>query len=204
MELNRQDITGLVLAGGRGSRMGGVDKGLQLWRGEPMALHALRRLQPQVGPLALNANRNHEAYAALGAPFAAPVWPDADGSFAGPLAGWLAGLAACNTPWLVTAACDTPNFPADLVARLAAAAREQGADIAMACGMDEGQMRTQPVFCLLRQGLATALAEALAAGERKVDRFTASQRCVLVNFNQPGDDPAAFVNINTLDELRGH
>ena len=187
------EITGLVLAGGRGSRMGGIDKGLQPWRGRVLAQHALDRLAPQVGRLAINANRNLEAYAAMGV----PVWPDATGDFAGPLAGWLAGLQACETPWLVTVPCDTPLFPADLVARLAAAAIAEHAEIAMASGLEEGQQRTQPVFCLLRRELQASLAEAMAAGERKVDRWTARHRCAVVPF----DDPQAFFNINTLDEL---
>lgn len=190
-----QDITGVVLAGGRGSRMGGVDKGLQPFAGSTLAQHALERLRPQVGVLAINANRHLEAYAAMGV----PVWPDADASFAGPLAGWLAGLQVCTTPWLATVACDTPYFPTDLVARLAAAAAQEEAVIAMASGLEDGQRRTQPVFCLLRRELAADLAAALAAGERKVDRWTARHRCVVVPFD---DDPRAFFNINTLDELR--
>ena len=102
--IDPQHITGLVLAGGRGSRMGGVDKGLQLHHGVPLALHALRRLAPQVGPAMLNANRNVEAYAAFGA----PVWPDTPPNYAGPLAGFVAGLSHCHTPYLVTVPCDSP------------------------------------------------------------------------------------------------
>jgi molybdopterin-guanine dinucleotide biosynthesis protein A len=109
------DVTGLVLAGGRGSRMGGVDKGLQNHRGVPLALHALLRLQPQVGALMVNANRNLGAYEAFGA----PVWPDPIDGFVGPLAGFLAGLERCETPWMVTVPCDSPAFPEQLVERLA-------------------------------------------------------------------------------------
>ncbi|MDH4289863.1 MAG: molybdenum cofactor guanylyltransferase, partial [Aquincola sp.] len=104
------DITGLVLAGGRGSRMGGVDKGLQNHRGLPLAMQALLRLQPQVGHLMVNANRNLGAYEAFGA----PVWPDPIEGYAGPLVGFLAGLEHCETPWLVTVPCDTPDFPTEL------------------------------------------------------------------------------------------
>jgi molybdopterin-guanine dinucleotide biosynthesis protein A len=112
--MDQQDITGLILAGGRGSRMGGVDKGLQNHQGLPLALHALLRLQPQVGSLMINANRNLAAYEAMGV----PVWPDAESDFPGPLAGFLVGLERCETSWLVTVPCDTPGFPLDLVQRL--------------------------------------------------------------------------------------
>ena len=114
---HRGNITGLVLAGGRGSRMGGVDKGLQNYRGMALALHALLRLQPQVGTVMINANRNLGAYEAMGV----PVWPDAMPDYPGPLAGLLTGLERCETPYLVSVPCDTPNFPLDLVARLSAA-----------------------------------------------------------------------------------
>src|SRR3954467_2445754 len=108
--MDRAHITGLVLAGGRGSRMGGVDKGLQLHLGEPLARHALDRIAPQVGPRMISANRNLDAYRAMGV----PVWPDAVSDYAGPLAGLLAGLQHADTPWLVTVPCDSPDFPDDL------------------------------------------------------------------------------------------
>lgn len=190
----RAGITGVVLAGGRGTRMGGLDKGLVPWRGRPLAQHALERLAPQVGALLVNANRHLDAYAAFGV----PVCPDATGDYAGPLAGWLAALEACRTPWLVTVPCDSPHFPADLVERLAAAARDAGADVAMAATVEDGGLRSQPVFCLLGAHLAGSLREQLAAGERKVDRWTARHRCVMVPF----DDRDAFANANTADELR--
>jgi len=146
------DITGLLLAGGRGSRMGGVDKGLQPFNGQPLALHAMRRLTPQVGPIMVNANRNLAEYEALGA----PVWPDSLADHAGPLAGFLTGLEHCATPWLLTVPCDTPLFPLDLAARLAEAAVADDADIAMATAPEPAEdggppvLRPQPVFCLLR------------------------------------------------------
>ena len=121
--IESNDITGLVLAGGRGSRMGGVDKGLQNFRGLPLALHTLMRLQMQVGATMVNANRNLAAYEAFGA----PVWPDVLADYAGPLAGFLTGLERCETPWLLTVPCDTPLFPVDLAQRLAHAACREGA-----------------------------------------------------------------------------
>jgi molybdopterin-guanine dinucleotide biosynthesis protein A len=187
------DITGLVLAGGRGSRMGGVDKGLQNHLGMPLALHALLRLAPQVGHVMINANRNLAAYEAMGA----PVWPDPLPDHPGPLAGLLAGLEHCETPYLATVPCDTPDFPLDLVARLAAALDEADAEIAMAASLEDGAMRRQPVFCLVQSGLSESLIRFLTSGERKVDRWTAQHRTVEVAF----DDPAAFFNANTVAEL---
>lgn len=201
--IESKDITGLVLAGGRGSRMGGVDKGLQHFRGVPLALHALMRLQRQTGSAMLNANRNLAAYEAFGV----PVWPDALADYAGPLAGFLTGLEHCQTPWLLTVPCDTPLFPPDLAARLAAAASEQDAEIAVASApQDDGQggtpIRPQPVFCLLRADLLPSLVAFTQAGGRKTGAWTGQHRCAFVPFDQPDDDPWAFFNANTLVELQ--
>ncbi|MFO1219292.1 MAG: molybdenum cofactor guanylyltransferase MobA [Burkholderiaceae bacterium] len=187
-----RDITGLVLAGGRGSRMGGLDKGLQLLRGEPLVAHAIRRLAPQVGAVMINANRHEQRYAEFGL----PVWPDADVDYAGPLAGFLAGLAHCATPWLMTVPCDTPLMPADLVARLAAGLGTARAAIAVTEAA--GLRQRQPVFCLLRRELHDDLAAWLAAGERKIERWLARVGCAEVVFA----DADAFFNANTLAELK--
>jgi molybdenum cofactor guanylyltransferase len=189
-----QDITGLVLAGGRGSRMGGVDKGLQNHRGIPLALHALLRLQLQVGHLLINANRNLGAYEAMGA----PVWPDPIEGFGGPLVGFLAGLEHCETPWMVTVPCDSPDFPADLVERLAAAADEQQADIAYATTLEaDGREQSHPVFCLLRSSLLESVLVFLHGGQAKIDAWFAQHRAVAVRF----PDSQAFFNANTAEEL---
>jgi molybdopterin-guanine dinucleotide biosynthesis protein A len=194
----REDVTGLILAGGRGSRMGGVDKGLQNFHGMPLALATLLRLQPQVGEVLINANRNLGAYEAFGV----PVWPDVLPDFAGPLAGFLTGLERCETPWLVTVPCDTPLFPADLVERLAAAAQDHDAEIAMAAAhVEDGQLRTQPVFSLLRVDLLESLVKFTHDGGRKIDKWTALHRTVVVPFDRPDDAPRAFFNANTLAEL---
>jgi molybdopterin-guanine dinucleotide biosynthesis protein A len=193
MTIDRSLITGIVLAGGRGSRMGGVDKGLQPYRGMPLAMNALLRLGPQVGRLMINANRNLAAYESMGV----PVWPDTLAEFAGPLAGLLAGLEHCQTPYLVTVPCDTPGFPLELVARLAAALEAADAEIAVAASAEDGMLRTQPVFCLVKSSLSGSLARFLAEGGRKVDRWTAKHRLVEVPF----EDPAAFFNANTVAEL---
>lgn len=198
-----QDITGLILAGGRGSRMGGVDKGLQNFNGMPLALHTLMRLQLQVGTVMINANRNLSAYESFGV----EVWPDVLADYAGPLAGFLTGLERCETPYLVTVPCDTPRFPLDLVARLAAALEREGAEIAMAAGPErdeQGQLkvRTQPVFCLLKVDLLESLTRFTQGGGRKIDGWTAQHSTVVVPFDQSGDDPLAFANANTLAELK--
>ncbi|MEW6705549.1 MAG: molybdenum cofactor guanylyltransferase MobA [Pseudomonadota bacterium] len=169
--------------------MAGRDKGLQRWRGEPLARHALRRLQPQVGRIAISANRHLDDYRAFGV----PVWADTLPGYAGPLAGWLSGLRHCETPYLVSVPCDTPGFPTDLVERLAHALADAQADLAMARTAE----RLQPVFCLLRGSLADSLQQYLESGERKVQRWAARHRRVEVPF----DDGDAFRNLNTLDDL---
>jgi len=194
MAISLDEITGLVLAGGRGSRMGGVDKGLQNHLGLPLALHALLRLGPQVGAAMINANRNLGAYESMGV----PVWPDAQLDYPGPLAGFLAGLAHCETPYLVTVPCDTPNFPLDLVARLAAALVAEGAQIAIAATREGGQVQPQPVFCLMQADLLESLVAFTHGGQRKIDTWAGQQRCAVVVF----DDAGAFFNANTPAELQ--
>ncbi len=194
------EITGVILAGGRGSRMGGVDKGLQSFNGVPLALHTLLRLQPQVGEVMINANRNLAAYEAFGV----PVWPDAAGlgEYSGPLAGFLTGLERCETPYLLTVPCDTPLFSEDMVSRLAEALVREQADIAVVSAPEEdGQLRAQPVFCLISTRLLESLMLFTTSGGRKIDAWTAQHKTVAVPFNLPGDDPRAFFNANTLAEL---
>lgn len=179
--------------------MGGVDKGLQLFNGKPLVEHALQRLQPQVGTMLINANRNLEVYEALGA----PVLTDGLADFAGPLAGFLVGLAHCQTPYLVTVPCDTPCFPADLIARLAQALTREEAEIAMASAPDEtGELRNQPVFCLMKRELLLSLQVFTQAGGRKIGAWAAQQALVHVPFNLAQDDPKAFYNANTLADLQ--
>lgn len=196
--IETKDITGLILAGGRGSRMGGADKGLEIHQGVPMAMHALLRLAPQVGEVMINANRNLGAYESMGA----PVWPDSLPDYAGPLAGFLTGLEHCETPYLVTVPCDSPLFPEDLVQRLAQALDAEGAEIAMAATREgaapQMRLQVQPVFCLLKTELLESLVRFTQSGQRKIDKWTALHRCVEVPF----DDPQAFANANTPDELQ--
>ncbi len=202
MAIQANDITALVLAGGRGSRMGGVDKGLQKFNGTPLALHTVLRLQMQqgrfIGDLMVNANRNLAAYEAFGV----PVWPDSLDDYAGPLAGFLTGLERCETPYLLTVPCDTPLFPLDLAQRMAAAFDDPSTEIAMAAAREEdGQLRPQPVFCLLGVQLLESLAAFTQGGGRKIDRWTAQHRTVIVPFDHADDHPQAFYNANTLAEL---
>ena len=190
----RDEITGLILAGGRGARMGGADKGLQNHLGTPLALHALLRLAPQVGEVMINANRNRGAYESMGV----PVWPDSLPDYAGPLAGFLTGLERCETHYLVTVPCDSPRFPLDLVARLAAALESQDAEIALAATRDGDTIQVHPVFCLMKSSLMESLVRFTHEGQRKIDRWTALHRCAEVLF----DDAAAFANANTTAELQ--
>ena len=190
-------ITGLVLAGGRGQRMGGVDKGLQLFRGKPLVEHAIARLAPQVREILVSANRNVETYAALAARVLVDDSSDAIERYPGPLAGILAGLRAARTPWLAVVPCDAPLLPADLVERLAAAASAAGGTGAVA----QRGGRLEPVCCLLSTSLSDDLAGYLASGRRKVEGWIAGH-AVPAPFER-ADDAGAFANFNTLDELRG-
>lgn len=191
-------ITGLILAGGRGTRMGGLDKGLQLFHGEPLALHVARRLAPQVDALLVSANRHLDQYATLGAPFGAQVVTDATGDFPGPLAGMLAGLRAARTELVLCAPCDTPNLPLDLADQLTDALAAAHADIATVATRDaNGQATLHPVFALVRTALADDLAATLARGERKVRAWYARHMNVEVVF----PDELAFYNANSLQEL---
>ena len=186
----RAGITGVVLAGGMGRRMGGVDKGLQTLRGRPMAAWVVERLQPQVGPLIINANQNLDRYAEFGC----PVVPDQIPDFAGPLAGLHAALSAARTPLVVTAPCDSPFLPEDLVFRLFSALTAAGAELAVARTFDQ----PHPVFCLCRREELPHLTDFLESGGRKIDRWYATLKIVEVAFDEVAD---AFENINTRDEL---
>jgi len=187
-------ISGLILAGGRGTRMGQVDKGLQPFRGKTMAAHVLERLAPQVAQVAINANQNPDTYAALGV----PVWPDDLAGFAGPLAGMETGMRRCRTEFLLTAPCDSPFLPRDLAARLLAALRAQDADLAFAVTQEPGQRpQPHPVFCLVKAALLPILSRYLAEGGRRMDGWYKDLKAVEVLF----EDADAFRNINTLDEL---
>ncbi|WP_233831465.1 molybdenum cofactor guanylyltransferase MobA [Paraburkholderia sp. ZP32-5] len=198
MQTTREQITGLVLAGGRGRRMGGVDKGLQPLHGEPLAAHVMKRLAPQTGALLISANRHPDIYATLGAPYHAKVLADTLPDFPGPLAGILAGLRSASTACLLSAPCDSPWLPADLATRLAQALDANQADLATVTTIDaHGDTSLHPVFALMRTTLADDLAAFLAAGERKVRAWYARHKTVEVVFT----DERPFYNANSLQEL---
>jgi molybdopterin-guanine dinucleotide biosynthesis protein A len=189
--MSDEKISGIVLAGGQGRRMGGVDKGLQVLGGKMMVEHVLARLAPQVDEILINANQNLESYAKFGC----PVVPDVTGGFAGPLAGLQAGLQAAKHSLVVTAPCDSPFLPDDLVARLRAA---MGAsDLAVAKTGEQAH----PVFALVRRDILGHLTNYLAGGGRKIDAWYATLKVAEVAFDDEAD---AFRNINTREELRAH
>ncbi|RMG37879.1 MAG: molybdenum cofactor guanylyltransferase [Gammaproteobacteria bacterium] len=188
---DRPPITGGILAGGRGSRMGGVDKGLVAFAGRPLIEQVVQGLAPQVDHLVINANRNLDRYRSLGF----PVVSDRLEGHQGPLAGFAALMHACEDPWLVTAPCDTPQIPPDLVARLWAACAAEGCRIAVA---HDGQ-RLQPAHALLDVSLLGDLEDFLAAGERKIDIWYARHPMVTVDFS---DRAEAFLNLNRPEDYQ--
>jgi molybdopterin-guanine dinucleotide biosynthesis protein A len=196
-------ITTVILSGGRGLRMAGLDKGLQAFKGQALVQHAIDRLQNQTAAIIINANRNLNDYLKLGL----PVYTDSDNSFAGPLAGILAGLDHCNTGFLACVPCDCPCFPLDLVKRLWLGLTTQNASIAVACNhhttpAGEKILMRQPVFCLMKTTLHDNLRAFIKNGGRKVDDWLSQlDACAMVAFDQADDHPMAFLNINSLEEL---
>jgi len=182
-------VSGIVLAGGLGRRMGGVDKGLQLLRGRPMVQHVLERLAPQVDEIVINANQNLDAYGRFGHRVVADAIP----GFAGPLAGLHAGMKAARHPLVVTVPCDSPFLPADLVSRLKS--RMGGSDLAVAKTGEQ----PHPVFSLMKTDLLNNLEAFLVQGGRKIDAWYGSLKFVEVRFDDEAD---AFRNINTVEELK--
>lgn len=181
-------VTGIVLAGGQGRRMGGVDKGLQLLHGRPMVEHVIGRLAPQVSEVLINANQNLDAYGHFGH----RVVPDAIGGFAGPLAGLHAGLGAAKHPLALTVPCDSPFLPADLCARLKNELHEN--DLAVA----KTGNQAHPVFSLVRVSVLDHLSRFLSGGGRKIDAWYATLKVIEIPFDDEAD---AFRNINTREEL---
>jgi len=183
-------VTGLILAGGKGIRMGGVDKGLQGFRGKRLVDHVYERFAPQVGGIIINANQNHDEYRSFGV----RVVSDAIGGFAGPLAGLHAGLSVSKRPFLASVPCDSPFLPADLVERLYKRIDQAGAELAVAKTGEQ----PHPVFSLMRRTVLDHLTDFLKGGGRKIDAWYATLSVVEVAFD---DEAEAFSNINTLEEL---
>lgn len=187
------DVTGVILAGGQGKRMGSADKGLQLLDGKPLVAHVIDRLRPQVSTLIVNANWNQSAYAAFGY----PVCSDEPLDWSGPLAGFLTGLRHCKTLYLVTAPCDAPFLPSRLVEDLHRSLEEKQADLAVAVSKDDEYCRVQPAFCLMKASLATDLENFMARGGRKIEQWYATRKVATACFNERH----GFENVNTPDEL---
>ncbi len=184
-------LTGVLLAGGRAERMGGRDKGLLPLAGEPLIAHGVRRLRPQVSELLISANRHQEVYQTYGCRV---IGDRRDQRFRGPLAGVLAALDAAETPYLLTAPCDSPLLPPDYAARMWAALEREQAAASVAYGED----RWQPVFALLSVALRDDLAVWLAAEPGGVGRWLHRHQPARVEF---ADDAALFRNINTPEDL---
>ncbi|HEY5734551.1 MAG TPA: molybdenum cofactor guanylyltransferase MobA [Gammaproteobacteria bacterium] len=188
--MNHPDVTALVLAGGRGQRMGGTDKGLIELSGKPMIEHILERLEPQCDHIIINANRNVDRYAVYGH----PVLRDSLGDYQGPLAGFSTGLKHAKTPFIMTLPCDAPDLPADLVERMLTVMNGQQADITVA---HDGE-RMQPVYALIKTALHENLDQFLASGDRKIDRWYAMNNTVTVDFSDMRD---IFRNVNTPEQI---
>jgi molybdenum cofactor guanylyltransferase len=182
-------VTGVILAGGRGRRMGGVDKGLVELAGRPLIEHVLDGLRPQAAQILINANRHHDVYERYGC----PVVGDAMADYQGPLAGFSAAMKAASTPWILTVPCDGPWMPPDLLARMALALSEQGAELAVA---HDGE-RLQPVYALLPSSLLDSLTAFLQAGDRKIDLWYAQHRMAKADFS---DCAETFRNVNTPEQ----
>jgi molybdopterin-guanine dinucleotide biosynthesis protein A len=218
--IHGDQITAMILSGGRGTRMGGADKGLQSFRGQPLVCAVLERLAAQTlrpARMAINANRHPERYAAIGTAVGAPVWPDNASAqpgnyrypFSGPLAGILTGLERASTPYLLIVPCDAPRLSLSLCERLAQALQHDLAvDLAVAVGLDDAtaQAQLQPMFCLLRRDVQGRLARDLSAwlntGERQARTWIARQRYATAHFDASADGSFAFANINTMEQLR--
>ena len=196
--IGRDNITGLILAGGKATRMGGVDKGLAQCLGEPMALRALKRLGPQVASVMISANRNAEAYSSFGC----PVFRDDEPGFQCPLAGVLTALRRCPTPYLLTIPCDSPFVPLDLASRMAGMMERGGCGAVFAASIERSEGKTwtqaQPVFNMLPTSCADSLEAYLAKGKRKILTWGATQGLGVARF----DDPLGFANCNTVEALR--
>ena len=193
--ISPDQMTGLILAGGRAQRMGGIDKGLISFHGKPLIESSIARLKNQVGSILINANRNITKYASYGYPIIMDETPD----FSGPLAGFTAGLKTCQTPYLLTTPCDSPLLPTDLGTKLAAEMERGDFQLVYASSKEaDGKVWAQPVFCLMRADLQEPLEVYLQKGDLKIDRWFKELRSSTVVFN----DAQSFANVNTPDELK--
>lgn len=186
-------ITGLILAGGRAQRMGGIDKGLIPFHNKPLIESAIERLKPQVASILINANRNITKYAHYGYPVIMDETPD----FSGPLAGFSIGLKNCQTPYLLTSPCDSPLLPSDLAEKMVTELELNNLDLVYASSLEDGKAWAQPVFCLMRSNLRDSLTNFLNKGDLKIDRWFKELHSGTVIF----ENALAFANVNTPEEL---
>jgi molybdopterin-guanine dinucleotide biosynthesis protein A len=193
--ISAEQITGLILAGGRAQRMGGIDKGLIPFHQKPLIESTISRLQAQVGSIVINANRNITKYAAYGYPVMMDETPD----FSGPLAGFAVGLKACKTPYLLTTPCDSPLLPTDLGLKLAGELKRGDFQLVYASSKEaDGKIWSQPVFSLMRTDVLDSLNVFLLKGDFKIDHWFKELKSSTVVF----DEDNAFANVNTPEELR--
>lgn len=190
MTISSSEITGVILAGGQARRMNGQDKGLVMLSNKPMIEYVIEALKPQTSKLIINANRNHDVYSSYGIEIIA----DQLSGFCGPLAGMASALKTIKTEYMVTAPCDSPFIPDNLVQRLATELENKATDISVA---HNGE-RIQPVFCMLKKSLAQSLNNYLAAGDRKIDRWFEQHNYAVADFS---DVPSTFDNINTPEDI---
>ena len=192
--ITSEHITGLILAGGRAQRMGGIDKGLIPFHGKPLIESAISRLKPQVSTILINANRSITKYSHYGYPVLMDETPD----FSGPLAGFSIGLKHCKTPYLLTSPCDSPLLPIDLAKDMAIELEENNLELVFASSKEaDGKIWAQPVFCLMKSSLQDSLNAFLNNGDLKIDRWFKELRSGTVVF----ENPQAFANVNTPEEL---
>jgi len=192
--ISSEDITGLILAGGRAQRMGGIDKGLIPFHGKPLIESAIKRLKPQVSTILINANRSITKYSHYGYPVLMDETPD----FSGPLAGFSVGLKHCKTPYLLTSPCDSPLLPTDLAQKMAVELESNNLELVFASSKeDDGKAWSQPVFCLMKSDLQDSLNAFLSKGDLKIDRWFKELRSGTVVF----ENAQAFANVNTPEEL---
>jgi molybdopterin-guanine dinucleotide biosynthesis protein A len=192
--INSQQITGLILAGGRAQRMGGIDKGLIPFHGKPLIESAINRLKPQVSTILINANRSITKYSHYGYPVLMDETPD----FSGPLAGFSVGLKHCKTPYLLTSPCDSPLLPSDLAEKMVTELEGKNLELVYASSKeDDGKIWAQPVFCLMKSSLQDSLHAFLSKGDLKIDHWFTELRSGTVVF----ESAQAFANINTPEEL---
>lgn len=192
-----QEITCVILSGGQGLRMGGVDKGLEPFMGSPLVVHALQRVRSQVGAVLINANRNLPQYRLL----CHEVCSDSQEHFEGPLAGFRVGLEKAQTPYLLSVPSDCPRFPLDLAKRLGQGLLDQHAQIALARAPHQGALVTHPVFALMQVQVLPSLLDFMAQGGRKIEAWARTLNTVFVDFDLPQDDALAFSNVNTPAQL---